>query len=100
MAVATEQDQTTYQEMTDEQKAIVVALKSARSVWIQKKPIPRDQYLAEMTEVHDRMPEKPVLIKADRTLAYGDVRKLMIETNEAGFETVSLVTEKPPGEED
>ncbi len=84
----------------DEENAIVVSMSGPRMVNIQRKPVPRDQYLAEMTEVHDRMPEKPVLIKADRTLAYGDVRKLMIETNEAGFETISLVTEKPPGEED
>jgi biopolymer transport protein ExbD len=84
----------------DEENAIVVKMNGPRSVYIQKKQIPREQYLAEMTEVHDRMPEKPVLIKADKTLAYGDVRKLMIDTNEAGFETISLVTEKPPGEED
>jgi biopolymer transport protein ExbD len=84
----------------DEQNAIVVRLAAPREVYIQKKQVPREQFLAEMTEVHDRMPEKPVLIKADKTLAYGDVRKLMIDTNEAGFETISLVTEKPPGEED
>lgn len=84
----------------DEENAIVVKINAPRSVYIQKKQIPREQYLAEMTEVHDRMPEKPVLIKADKTLAYGDVRKLMIDTNEAGFDTISLVTEKPPGEED
>jgi biopolymer transport protein ExbD len=81
----------------DEDKAIVVSMSAPRIVNIQRKSVPRDQYLAEMTEVHDRMPEKPVLIKADKSLSYGDVRKLMIETNEAGFETISLVTEKPPG---
>jgi len=84
----------------DEENAIVVKMNAPRSVYIQKRQVPREQYLAEMTEVHDRMPEKPVLIKADKLLAYGDVRKLMIDTNEAGFETISLVTEKPPGEED
>lgn len=84
----------------DEENAIVVKMNAPRSVYIQKRQVPREQYLAEMTEVHDRMPEKPVLIKADKLLAYGDVRKLMIDTNEAGFETISLVTEKPPGEEE
>ncbi len=81
----------------DEENAIVVSMSGPRSVHIQKKKVPREQFLAEMVEIHDRMPGKPVLIKADRKLPYGDVRKLMIETNEAGFETVSLVTEKPPG---
>ena len=78
----------------DEDKAITVSMNALRTVHIQRKPVPRDQYLAEMTEIHDRMPEKPVLIKADKALPYGDVRKLMIETNEAGFAAVSLVTEK------
>jgi biopolymer transport protein TolR len=86
----------------DEAVAIVVAYKRATPggpevVYVQKKPIARDQYLAEMTEVHDRMPDKAVLIKADRSLSYGDVRKVMIETNQAGYDTVSLVTEQMPG---
>lgn len=84
----------------DEDVAIVVALKNNRVVYIQKKPIARDQYLAEMAEIYDRMPEKKILIKADKAMTYGDVRSVMIETNEAGFSEVSLVTEKLPGLED
>src|SRR6266699_1674755 len=68
-------------------------------VFVQKKPVPRDQYQAEMTEVHDRMPDKAILIKADRSMKYGDVRKIMIETNQAGFDSVALVTEKVQGQE-
>jgi biopolymer transport protein ExbD len=45
------------------------------------------------------MPDKAVLIKADKAMKYGDVRKVMVEANEAGFEEVSLVTEKSPGAE-
>ena len=83
----------------DENHAIVVAVPNDRQIFVQKKPIPRDQYQAEMTEIHDRMPDKSILIKADRSMKYGDVRKVMIETNEAGFSEVSLVTEKLPGSE-
>jgi biopolymer transport protein TolR len=82
-----------------ESVAIVVAVPNATTIYVQKKPIPRDQYQAEMTEIHDRMPDKAVLIKADRSMKYGDVRKVMIETNDAGFSEVSLVTEKVPGSE-
>lgn len=88
----------------DEAHAIVVAVKregnGPETIYVQKKPIPRDRYQAEMTEIHGRMPEKNILIKADRTMKYGDVRRVMIETNEAGFENVSLVTEKMPGSEE
>ena len=79
----------------DETHAIVVALKTPQIIYVQRKQIPREQYLAEMTEIHDRMPEKSILIKADRALIYGEVRKVMIETNEAGFSEVSLVAESP-----
>ena len=88
----------------DETHAIVVAVKTEKNgeqvVYVQKKQIPRDMYQAEMTEIHDRMSDKNVLIKADRGMKYGDVRKVMVETNQAGFETVSLVTEKSPGQEE
>jgi biopolymer transport protein TolR len=83
----------------DDNHAIVVAVPNDHMIYVQKKPIPRDQYMAEMTEIHDRMPDKLVLIKADRSMKYGDVRKVMIETNEAGYTEVSLVTEKLPGSE-
>jgi biopolymer transport protein ExbD len=81
----------------DEEHAIVVAVPNDKQIYIQKKPVPRDQFQAEMTEIHDRMPDKLVLIKADKTMKYGDVRKVMVEANEAGFEEVSLVTEKSQG---
>ncbi|MCZ6696472.1 MAG: biopolymer transporter ExbD [Acidobacteria bacterium] len=83
----------------DEAAAITVAMKDDRIIYIQRKPIPADQYLAEMTEIYDRMPDKQVLIKADRSMTYGQVRRIMVETNEAGFSEVKLVTDKAPGSE-
>jgi len=81
----------------DEKSAIVVAIKNADTIYVQRKQIPRESFQNEMTEIFARMPEKPVLIKADRTMTYGDVRKVMIEANEAGFESVSLVAETQEG---
>ena len=82
----------------------MVAVKTEKNgeqvVFVQKKPVPRDQYQAEMTEIHDRMPNKNILIKADRSMKYGDVRRIMVETNQAGFESVALVTEKVQGQQD
>ena len=88
----------------DDEHAVVVAVKTEKNgeqvVFVQKKPVPRDQYQAEMTEIHDRMPDKSILIKADRSMKYGDVRRIMVETNQAGFESVALVTEKVQGQQD
>ena len=83
----------------DEEVAITVAMKDDRIIYVQRKPIPAAQYLAEMTEIYDRMPNKQVLIKADKSMSYGDVRRVMVETNEAGFAEVKLVTDLAPGAE-
>ena len=83
----------------DEEVAIIVAMKDDRIIYVQRKPIPAAQYLAEMSEIYDRMPNKQVLIKADKSMSYGDVRRVMVETNEAGFSEVKLVTDLAPGAE-
>ncbi len=83
----------------DEEVAIIVAMKDDRIIYVQRKPIPASQYLAEMSEIYDRMPNKQVLIKADRSMSYGAVRRVMVETNEAGFSEVKLVTDLAPGAE-
>jgi biopolymer transport protein TolR len=82
----------------DEAHAVIVSVTGPETVYVMRKLVPRSQFLAEMTEVHDRMPDKSILIKADRSLRYGDVRKIMVETNEAGFNEVSLVSERRQGE--
>ena len=83
----------------DEAVAITVAMKDDRIIYVQRKAIPASQYLAEMTEIYDRMPDKQVLIKADKSMSYGDVRRVMVETNDAGFAEVKLVTDLAPGAE-
>src|SRR3989442_12346959 len=77
----------------DDAHAVAIAV-SDKEIFVQKKKIPRDQFQAEMTEIHDRMPDKSVLIKADRAMKYGAVPKVMFEANEAGSTEVSLVSEK------
>jgi len=83
----------------DEAVAITVAMKDDRVIYVQRKAIPAAQYLAEMSEIYDRMPDKQVLIKADKSMSYGDVRRVMVETNEAGFAEVKLVTDLTHGAE-
>jgi biopolymer transport protein TolR len=59
------------------------------SVWIP------DQNLATyFKEMHTQTPEKTLVIKADKSLKYKEVRRIMKIVNEAGFGGVGLVTDK------
>ena len=59
------------------------------SVWIP------DQSLATyFKDMHTQTPEKTLVIKADKSLKYKEVRRIMKIVNEAGFGGVGLVTDK------
>ena len=54
-----------------------------------------DQNLASFfKDLHTQSPEKTLVIKADKSLKYKEVRRIMQTVNEAGFGGVGLVTDK------
>src|SRR5258705_13739571 len=71
----------------DESHAIIVAVKTEKNgqqvMFVQKKPIPRDMYLSEMTEIHARLSYNSILMNADRSMKHREGRNEMIETQQA-----------------
>ena len=49
-----------------------------------------------MKELGERSSNKDILIKADRTLNFGEVKNVMRMIKDGGFERVGLITEKKP----
>ena len=80
--------------MPEGAKQLDVAIEQDGSIFLGDKWVAPDQLLATFQEVHERTPEKNVVIKADRRLKYGEVRKVMKAINQAGFPGVGLVTHK------
>jgi biopolymer transport protein ExbD len=80
--------------MPEGAKQLNVAIEADGSVFIGDKWIPNDQLLASFQEIHERTPDKEVVIKGDRRLKYADIRKLMKVINQAGFGGAGLVTQK------
>ena len=48
----------------------------------------------KLKELHERSPGKEIIIKSDRRLAFGAVKKVMKACNQKGFEQVSLLAER------
>jgi biopolymer transport protein ExbD len=82
------------EKMPEGAKQLDVAIEQDGSVFVGDKWITGDQLLATFQEIHDRNPEKNVVIKADSRLKYAEVRKLMKVINQAGFGGAGLVTHK------
>jgi biopolymer transport protein ExbD len=76
-------------------KELLISVQSDKMIFIDAKWYPEPEFAAKMREYGDRSgANKDVLIKADRQLAYGDVKKVMRMIKDGGFEKIALITER------
>ncbi len=82
------------EKMPESSKQLDIAVKLDNTVFVGQKWVPDEQLLAALKEIHDRSPDKNVVIKGDSRLKYAQVRKVMRIVNQAGFTGVGLVFHK------
>ncbi|MFN7961018.1 MAG: biopolymer transporter ExbD [Thermoanaerobaculia bacterium] len=88
---------TTPEKMPESPRQLDVAIKRDGSVFVGPTRIAKEAVLQVLKDIHAQTPDKDVVLKADQTLKYKEVRDLMRTVNEAGFEDVGLVTQKKGG---
>ncbi|HMM35519.1 MAG TPA: ExbD/TolR family protein [Thermoanaerobaculia bacterium] len=75
-------------------KELLISVQSDKQIFIDAKWYPDQEFAAKMREFGERAASKDVLIKADKSLQYGDVRKVMRMIKDGGFEKIGLITER------
>lgn len=75
-------------------KELLISIQSDKMIFIDAKWYPEPEFAAKMKEFGERAASKDVLIKADKQLDYGEVRKVMRMIKEGGFEKIGLITER------
>ena len=75
-------------------KELLISVQSDKMIFIDAKWYPEPEFAAKMKEFGERSASKDVLIKADKQLEYGDVKKVMKMIKEGGFEKIGLITER------
>ena len=78
----------------DNENQMIISMKHDATIYIEQNWVPKNEFVNQLKEMHDRNPSKEILIKGDGRLRYKDVKKLMDMINEAGFENVGLISEK------
>ncbi len=73
---------------------LLVSVQADKTIFIETKWYPDREFGDKMKELGERAAGKDVLIKADRNLTYGDVKKVMKMIKDGGFERVGLITER------
>ncbi len=77
-------------------KELIVSVQSDKTIFIDTKWFPPKDFEAKMKELGERSANKDILVKADRTLNFGEVKNVMRMIKDGGFERVGLITEKKP----
>jgi biopolymer transport protein ExbD len=78
----------------EDKSQIVIGMGYNTPVYIEKDPVTDAAFLPQMQELFERAPSSTIVIKGDRRLPYGDVKKVMLKVKEAGFAAVGLITDK------
>ncbi len=76
------------------QRLISVKWETPPKYFIDTKWFPPEEFQKALDELYQRSPTTELVIKADQRLTYGEVKKVMRMTKDAGFEDVGLIAEK------
>ena len=73
-----------------ELKPVTVSLASNGAFFLDRKELKRDALLTELKAVHQKDPEAPVVLKADRSVRYSEVRDVFKAMQDIGFPGINL----------
>src|ERR1043165_5496986 len=73
---------------------LAITVKDDGTVYLGSEVVRRDQAAAELQRMHARSPERPVAVRADKTLKYGGVVEVLDWCRAAGFADVRLATQR------
>jgi biopolymer transport protein TolR len=87
--------QTKAEAIADPQEPIVLTLQKDGHIYLQETPVDFETLVAKLQAITENKPDTTIFVKGDKTVAYGEVMKLMGEVTTAGFSKVSLIVEMP-----
>jgi biopolymer transport protein TolR len=79
-----------------DQRLITIAWKEPPIYYLDKEPMPKEEFQRQLDELYQRKPSSELVIKADQRLKYGAVKEAMRMTKEAGFQAAGLIVERKP----
>jgi biopolymer transport protein TolR len=81
--------------LTGEEEQLVVNVTKAGQVFLNDTPVTLDQLTAKLQAIAAARPDRPLYVRADQAVAYGEVMRIMGAVRAAGLTRVGLVTEPP-----
>jgi len=81
----------------DEDKGVdpmIISVTPDKRIWLEKEPVTDDELKQALGGKLAAEPWKPILVKGDQSLTFGDVRKVLKDAQDAKAKTVKLGVEE------
>lgn len=69
---------------------ITVSVSSKGEFFLDRKPVSREELLRQLEQLHHKDKDSPLVLKADRSVRYAEVRSIFKAMQDIGFPGVSL----------
>ena len=76
---------------------LIISFKADKTTFVEQEEVPMAQIAQSIKDANALIPGRSVLIKGDKELTYGDVKKLIGEVRAGGVQAVSLAASTPEG---
>jgi biopolymer transport protein TolR len=81
-----------------DERMLPITIKEDGSVYVNTQVIHRTELPAALQRLRETSASRPVGVRADKRVAYGEVASVLAAVRAAGWSDVSLVTTPPPAE--
>jgi biopolymer transport protein ExbD len=78
-------------ESSVEDRVLPVTVKEDGSVYVGTLVIRRDEFLSSLRAMHAKEASRPIAVRSDKRVPFGDVASVLAECREAGWQNVTLV---------
>ena len=80
--------------LPDAKRILPITVKADGTVYVNALVVRAEQVSAEVRRMHDASPDRPIAVRADKTVKYGEVVDVLDACRTAGFRDVGLVSDK------
>ena len=85
--------ETTTKSLRQEENPIVVTIDKKGEISLDNFSVSQKVLLQELSKYGTEVKEKPIYLKADRSVAYGIVVSVMADIKQAGFDKLGMITQ-------
>ena len=82
------------EQIPEDTRALVVALRPDGSLWVEGLPVEDTVLPQTLQQLRTEKPNRPVIVKADRRLRYGQVTEILQAVEAAGFRGAALAADR------